>query len=418
MVQLNKDGSAFDATDPHGTRPKDVNEAGDARFEDSEPMTPPAPKADEPPTPVLADVWRNLDAWQTADGADWLEHSPPKRRYLLSTMFKDTRKGAEEPRGVLPLGRVGMLAAGGGLGKSWALTQLALSVATGRDWLDTYTIDEPGPVLLALGEEEPEEMRRRFYYAAQLIKLTPTEREAARRNLWLLPLVGKPVALMHSVEEIRNQGAPLGPLDYATDFYRELRQRLDGAGIDWRLLILDPISRFAGPDVEIDNAAATRFVQTLERLTDTRGGPTLLVAHHTNKMARIGTTDATAARGSSALTDGVRWQANLDAVPHPDNPKAQHPDLAVLRVVKNNYGWFPPALTLHRVRDHNGALRAATMQEIEEYKEAERKADIARRAEEKKRKKQAGQQVGDNGKAKTDGDAAEGEPTFTLGADV
>src|SRR5208337_189775 len=86
--------------------------------------------------------------------------------------------------------------------------------------------------------------------------------------------------------------------------------------------------------------------------------------------------DATAARGSSALTDGVRWQANLDAVPHPDNPKTQHPDLAVLRVVKNNYGWFPPPLALHRDRDHGGALRAATKREIDEYKEAAQEAEI------------------------------------------
>src|SRR3990170_4689893 len=61
-------------------------------------------------------------------------------------------------RDVLPQGRVGILAGGGGAGKSWALCQLALSIATQKPWLGTYAISHPGRVLLALAEEDMDEI--------------------------------------------------------------------------------------------------------------------------------------------------------------------------------------------------------------------------------------------------------------------
>jgi RecA-family ATPase len=79
----------------------------------------------------------------------------------------------------------------------------------------------------------------------------------------------------------------------------------------FRLVAIDPLSRFGGPDVETDNAAATRFIQSLESLAASDRG--VLNAHHTNKVARgkNGIVDATAGRGSSGLVDGSRWQCAL-----------------------------------------------------------------------------------------------------------
>ena len=142
-----------------------------------------------------------------------------------------------------------------------------------------------------------------------------------------------------------------------TDFARDLRAKLQADDHEWRLIVLDPISRFAGPDVEVDNAAATRFVQTLETFTHVRGNPTLLVAHHTSKSARKeGGADASAARGASGLTDAVRWQANL--VPVEDAP-----DFVRFEVTKSNYAKFPRPVWLHR--DAHGELHRATKEEAE-----------------------------------------------------
>lgn len=120
----------------------------------------------------------------------------------------------------------------------------------------------------------------------------------------------------------------------------------------WKLIILDPASRFMGVDAEKDNAYATRFVQLLERLTMLPGRPTVMCAHHTTKAARTSNAGArsVAARGASALTDGARWQGNL-FVPFDDHGNEGHPqdNVAVFQVTKSNYGPKPPAMYLTRV---------------------------------------------------------------------
>jgi hypothetical protein len=285
--------------------------------------------------------------WKTiAERGAWLKTEPPRRRYLLSQGTGDV--------GVLPLGRVGMLAGAGGAGKSYAAIQLALAVATGRPWLDTFKVSKPGRVLLALGEEDHEEIQRRLYYTAGFLDLTPDEREAAASCIVPLALAGHNVAFT-------DEGSR------ETALYRAVRDRISD-GNEWSLLVFDPLSRFAGPEAEIDNAAATRLIEVFEALTKIpgAGSPTVIVAHHTTKGSRRDGGDAaeaTAARGSSALTDGVRWQANLEPkkASNTDLP-ADFPRLLELRITKNNYGSWPDPLML--ARDRDGVLRPATESEI------------------------------------------------------
>ena len=63
---------------------------------------------------------------------------------------------AGEPRwliqGLWPADAYGVLAAQEKAGKTWAALDLAVSVATGRPWLDHFACPSPGPVLVFLGE--------------------------------------------------------------------------------------------------------------------------------------------------------------------------------------------------------------------------------------------------------------------------
>jgi RecA-family ATPase len=121
----------------------------------------------------------------------------------------------------------------------------------------------------------------------------------------------------------------------------------------WSLIILDPISRFAGASAETDNASATELIALLERLSlELRGRPTVLFGHHMNKTG-IGnhSTDQGASRGSSALTDGVRLQINLDRGEQREN----EPETVTLRVVKSNFTSIPHPMTL--IKDSVGCLR-------------------------------------------------------------
>jgi hypothetical protein len=306
-------------------------------------------------------------AWQWLRERDYLRTPPTPRRWLLWRDPDDDR--AIDPRadlrgtGVLPRGKVGMLAAAGGVGKTMALCQLALAVATGARWLGLHTPKAGGRVLLALAEEDDDEMHRRLHHAANAMGFDAAQRALAAENLALVPLAGKPVAFV--------EGDGRGNVT-ATRALEQLRTRLDD-GEPWSLVVLDPLARFAGADAEANNAAATRFVQAIETLVTVPGGPTVLVAHHTTKLSRADgqANNAAAARGASGLTDGVRWVANLD----PDGPL-----VAVLRFTKSNYSAPAPDLYLRRESAYAGALRVMTDLERREHEadtmrlEAEKKA--------------------------------------------
>lgn len=281
-------------------------------------------------------------------------------------------RGDTAERGFLRAGIVGMLAAPGGLGKSQALIQLAVSVATGLPWLDRFDVVKPGKVLLLLGEEPPEELARRVQRTAAMMGLLPEKahelglgRLGAHEdraddlavNLWAEGLAGRRLALQ-SAEKDKPTEEP---------FAAELRAFLaDNAGDDgWRLVVLDPLSRFAGPLAEKDNYAATVLVETLELLRDAPGKPAVLVAHHTNKGALSGGTDQGAARGSSALVDGVRWVCNLELVVDGDiAEKKVRRDRVRLNPVKSNYG--PGLGPVMLARERFGFLRALGEDELEE----------------------------------------------------
>ncbi len=329
---------------------------------------------------AMAAVAGTLDRhwhWLADGGQGWLDHEPAERRYLLRTKLQGTAR-ISEPVGFLPLGRVGLGVGSGAAGKSWALAQLGLSVATGCDWLGTYEVETPGKVLLVFGEEETAEVQRRLFYASRLANLGSEQRQRAAGNIMALPLCGESVSFMYGDADLRlryrDKDTPIPADARRTPFYWELLKRIEASGVEWSLIVIDPLSRFAGPDAETDNAAATAFVVMLEQLTKVPGNPTVLAAHHSNKGARQqGATDATAARGSSALVDGARWVANLEGLPRVEG--ANVPDMVRMRTVKSNYAYVPEPLVLCRDVTNRGALRPATRAEIESYERAKKNAD-------------------------------------------
>jgi len=260
--------------------------------------------------------------------------------------------GSERSRVFLPKGRVGILAAAGGTGKTHALVSLALSIATGKPWFgqEGFGVAHTGPVVLALGEEDDSEIQRRLHFAAEALDLGVDEYARAEAMIYPLSLNGLQVGMVNG----KGQREP---------FYAELVQALaDNKPPDgWRAILLDPGSRFMGPEAEKDNAMATRFIEALERLTKVEGHPAVLVAHHVAKSAvkPDGSLDTQAARGSSALTDGARWVATMGIpqVASDDNgPKEWSQDWVVLTHSKSNYG--PAAKRRYLRRNEHGVLVA------------------------------------------------------------
>lgn len=307
-----------------------------------------APKA---PHPLLA-------RWHTLGTLGLLSTEPPVREWLLKRPHELPGLNAI---GAMQLGKVGLLIAAGGVGKTIVLIQLALAVASGRKWLDHFEVSAPGRVLIALAEEDLEEVHRRFFQLARAMRLTDQQAERAAASIVVLPLCGVPVRLVDQA------GAE-------TEMLATLRARLDDGDGPWRLIILDPLSRFAGADTEKDNAQATRFIEAAETLLEAPGRPAVLIAHHTHKLSRVqdGQKASTShARGASALTDGARWSAELEPL---------DADRARFTLTKSNYASTTGgALELVRDADMGGYLRAATPAERAEA-HAAREAEQLREA--------------------------------------
>ena len=305
------------------------------------------------------------------------EHPEPPRWLLW-------QGAAGQSAGLMRAGRVGLLSAPGGTGKTLALCSLALAACTGKPWLSERPIDglregtvdgyavEPaavgGRVALLLGEEDAEEVHRRLWQVAQLMGLNATQLAAVQERLVVGALSGQDVTLVDA------DGVPM---------VDGLRRAL-GPG-PWSLVILDPLSRFGGVEAETDNGLATRTVAALEALTGLEGRPAVVVAHHERKG---GGEDAEAVRGASALVDGARWVARLSAVKVGGRRGASGLVVGGRRwrsraghravwfeVVKSNYA--PPLEDGRRLLmlDRNtGAPRVARAGELKELREAEAEA--------------------------------------------
>lgn len=282
-------------------------------------------------------------AFKSLDKLGWLHQSPPAQRVLLSYLDQC----------MLPMGKVGFFVGEGGIGKSWALTQLAIAVATGEPWLGQFAVPEQsqGPVLMVMAEEDQDEMHRRLYHIVEHMGLAAHQRSTLEQRLFPMPLSGHFVEFLDNGERSANHER----------FWQLLQEQAPEQG--WSLIILDPASRFMGMDAEKDNAFATRFVQLLEQLTKLPGQPTVMCAHHTNKLARVSQKEgarAGAARGASALTDGARWQGNLFGAEDPQGELID--DEVFFSVTKSNYGPKPPQLKLKRKRG-SGVLVPAALEE-------------------------------------------------------
>lgn len=286
----------------------------------------------------------------------WLTEAPAPRDALLT--WGDWQR---QPL-MLPAGEVALLAAAGGVGKSYTLLDLAFAVATGMPWLRTYACPRKGKVLVAFAEEDLDELRRRLWALAKSIKGDDAEYliSEAARNIVPMALRGQDCAFLDRDRQ-------------PSQWHGSLLDRLSKTG-PWRAIILDPLSRWGGPEIETDAHAATSVIRLLETLTQVDGRPAVVVAHHTNKSALNADTPRTqgVVRGHSALVDGARWVGFLERLPTVD-PRIK--GRCRLSVVKSNYGPAPDPLEL--VRD--GTLRPMEQHELDCEREAREEGKQARR---------------------------------------
>lgn len=232
----------------------------------------------------------------------------------------------------LPAGTVGALVAPGATGKTTLALQLCAGVALGAQPLaGLFPRVQPGRAVLVTAEDPRPILANRVKDLAdwlcgggsagdETLEMQRVVDVAAQLDANLTIALSRGMASL-----LVSRGEPQAA---AVD---DLVQLATGA----RLVVIDPLRRFHDGD-ENDSAAATALVQVIEAVAR-RSGAAVLLSHHTNKGSTLGGagSEQQAARGSSALTDGVRWQANLRVM-----TEAEADALGVLQAHRRQYVRF------------------------------------------------------------------------------
>lgn len=224
--------------------------------------------------------------------------------------------------GLLP-GTFGLLVAPGATGKSQLALDLAVSIALGRPVAEgLFPACPPGKVVFLAGAECDRILAERM---RSLLRLDEQGDANLYANLFLFPMAGESCTLFAN-------GQP-------TALHDELRELSAGA----RLIIVDPLRRLHGGD-ENNSADMTRFVVVMEQLAKATGAA-VVGLHHANRASAADTASQHAARGSSALVDGARWQLNLSRMDEKTAEQhtiseAERSQYVALDFAKTNY--LPP----------------------------------------------------------------------------
>ncbi|MDX2054070.1 MAG: AAA family ATPase [Polyangiaceae bacterium] len=292
-----------------------------------------------------------------------LATEPPKRRWL----FNDVRSGKPVP--LLRRGKVFVLAADGGVGKSFIALLMAVCLGLGRKLFDAFQPEvNCGRIALLMGEDDAEECQDRLYRICNALGLGAEERLQVQEKILLFLLTGHEVSFL-SVDQAHNPRR--------TEFLEAIVQRLNDeaekGGFEWAFVAIDPLARFASGNAESDNGLATAFVQAVESIAiRVTGEPGVMVTHHSSKTSgRAGGADV---RGVTGLRNGFRAAFTLSKV------RTAELQGVLLENSKNNLAPEADPLWLVRMQDEqlpgggwlrtSGVLRAATPEEAEELRAA------------------------------------------------
>jgi hypothetical protein len=236
---------------------------------------------------------------RTADAAE------PYEFPRLKDWTADRYAGAAPPiewlcEGTIPLGVPVLLAAMGGIGKSFLMLDAALAIACGvTSVAPKIMLGGPivahGSAVIISGEDSHASIHRR------LAAIDPYSRRAVTEGrLMVVPMpdAGGPRAI---ISETRDGLV-------ATAYYADLKRQLIEIP-NLRLVVIDPLQAFALADINADPAAGQFFWSCLAEVCALTGA-TVVVCHHMRKdgSSRIRTADDAreAIRGSTALVDGAR----------------------------------------------------------------------------------------------------------------
>ncbi len=252
------------------------------------------------------------------DPLDALEHDQPSIDLVLPG---------------LAAGSVGSIISPGGAGKSILALELSLLITTGFDLSGfaaggTY---KRGAVGIAAAEDPVPAIAQRLRSIGR-DHLTPEQRQVFGRAITIEPLAGMKVNIMQR------------------KWFNFFMRFAEGK----RIVFLDTL-RCIHLLEENDSGQMADLIGTMGMIS-TQTGCALVFLHHTSKSSAINGQggEQQAARGSSVLTDNIRWQAFLagctkaDAKEH-DIEEARRGFFVRVGISKQNFGVPVPEVWMRRV---------------------------------------------------------------------
>lgn len=223
----------------------------------------------------------------------------PTTDELIPMTLADLKAGYQTTRWLVGTPKAGLIPAGGtvvmagepGIGKTWMMLDLALSVATGTDWLGHWPCEQGG-VLLILEEEDPSTVWDRLTMLA------------GPRGLSVEQLLELPIRFFISA------GIAL------VDREGNLNRRLEKAITDFApaLVVMDPFRRLHGLE-ENDSGAMSHLFSLLRALTRvTDPALSIVIIHHLRKATEQLREGLDRLRGSSDIAASVDGAFSVQGV--------------------------------------------------------------------------------------------------------
>lgn len=255
---------------------------------------------------------------------------PPPRKYVLEDLILAAK--------------VCVLAGIGGVSKTMLAMIWAVHIALGLPWNGMKTL--MGSVLLILGEEDIEEIGRRFNAIAKALKLTKEQTDLLHKRIRAFPMNGLDSRLT------KNQGGSLEGTDFTFEIIAACKNLEDESGVPVRLTVLDHAGLIHGGEFN----SREDVVQTMRQvnyIAEESSSAILVLAHSPKASMSKDKADASDVAGSTAWVDLARSVEVLRPMDETEGKAlGVDPELrkeyVSLSIVKNNYGPTGDKFWLHR----------------------------------------------------------------------
>lgn len=216
------------------------------------------------------------------EAEDEVERADPQR---LGFLLKNIKKPKYLVQGILTEGACGFIAGEPKSYKSWVALDLALSVATGADFLGQFRVQNPGPVLYIQEEDPATTLKNRsakiwVNKSTDKFELVKNENEAGL--YWLPPEQDE--SFDPEINAMIQQGVILSNEAWQLHLDDVLTKGMDG--LPYRLMIIDTLMMTAGEvDENRSQEMTTKIFKPLKVLSR-KHNVAVMVVHHMGKSEK------------------------------------------------------------------------------------------------------------------------------------